>query len=111
VLGDMLELGVRSDEFHRGLAHEIESSGVDLVFAAGERMRLLYEALPAERRGAQAGTAAELSPLVLRALRTGDVVLVKGSAGSRTGLIVRDLLALDQNVRAGAAKRGEPDAL
>ena len=111
VLGDMLELGVRSDEFHRGLAHEIESSGVDLVFAAGERMRLLYEALPAERRGAQAGTAAELSPLVSRALRTGDVVLVKGSAGSRTGLIVRDLLALDQNVRSGADNRGEPDAL
>ena len=97
VLGDMLELGARSDEFHRNLANEIESAGVDLVFAAGERMRLMYDALPAARQGARAGTAAELSPLVSHALRTGDVVLVKGSAGSRTGLIVRDLLALRQD--------------
>jgi UDP-N-acetylmuramoyl-tripeptide--D-alanyl-D-alanine ligase len=96
VLGDMLELGPRSDDFHRNLVHEVHAAGIDLIFAAGERMRLMFEALPPERRGARAGTAAELSPLVCQALRDGDVVLVKGSAGSRTGLIVRDLLALDR---------------
>jgi UDP-N-acetylmuramoyl-tripeptide--D-alanyl-D-alanine ligase len=58
---------------------------------------LLHNVIPASRRGGAAGTAEALSPLVTSALRTGDVVLVKGSAGSRTGLIVRDLLALDRN--------------
>ena len=96
VLGDMLELGAGSDDFHRALAEDIDTADVDLVFTAGPRMRLLYDALPKNRQGAAAGTADALSPLVRDALRAGDVVLVKGSAGSRTSLIVRDLLALDR---------------
>ncbi len=96
VLGDMLELGAGADDFHRGLAKDVDAARIDLVFTAGERMRLLHDALPAGRQGGAAGTAQALSPLVQSALRAGDVVLVKGSAGSRTGLIVRDLLALDR---------------
>lgn len=95
VLGDMLELGPDSDRFHRELARDVQESGIDLVFAAGERMASMYDALPASLRGGRAASSAELSPLVAQSLRNGDVVLVKGSAGSRTGIIVRDLLALD----------------
>lgn len=95
VLGDMLELGPDTEKFHRELAQDAEASGIDLVFAAGERMASMYEELPTSRRGGRASSSAELSPLVAQSLRDGDVVLVKGSAGSKTGLIVRDLLALD----------------
>ena len=96
VLGDMLELGPDSDKFHRELARDAQASGIDLVFTAGERMASMYDALPASYRGGRASNSAELSPLVAQSLRNGDVVLVKGSAGSRTGVIVRDLLALDK---------------
>jgi UDP-N-acetylmuramoyl-tripeptide--D-alanyl-D-alanine ligase len=95
VLGDMLELGQGEEKFHRDMADEAQAAGIDLVFAAGTRMAHMFDALPEKLRGGRADTSGDLSPMVAQALRDGDVVLVKGSAGSRTGLIVRDLLALD----------------
>ncbi len=95
VLGDMLELGPDENKFHRDMAEDAAAAGIDLVFAAGTRMAHMFNALPAHLRGGRADTSSDLSPMVAAALRDGDVVLVKGSAGSKTGLIVRDLLALD----------------
>jgi len=37
----------------------------------------------------------ELAPIVTGAVKGGDVIMVKGSLGSRTGLIVDALAALD----------------
>ena len=54
-------------------------------------MKNLIEALPRERRGAYASTAAELQEAVLDAVRAADVVMVKGSNGIRMGLIVKAL--------------------
>ena len=88
VLGDMLELGPDGPALHAGLAAAVEENGIDLVFAAGPLMKALWQALPQERRGAYAATAAGLEPAVLSALQAGDVVTVKGSNGSRTAAIV-----------------------
>lgn len=54
-------------------------------------MHSLWEALPSGRRGGYAGTAAELEPAVLGAVRPGDAVMVKGSFGSRMAPIVKAL--------------------
>ena len=91
VLGDMLELGPQAIDLHRGLADPILANTVDLVFCAGEKMRALWEALPSERRGGYAESSAALEPEVLTAIRAGDAVMVKGSLGSKTGLIVKAL--------------------
>ena len=91
VLGDMLELGAASGEMHRGLAGPIEVAGVDRVFCCGADMRGLYEILPAARRGTWAVDSAALKDDVLSAVRPGDTVMVKGSLGSRMGLIVEAL--------------------
>ena len=68
---------------------------IDLVFCAGPLMHSLWEALPAAQRGAWAGTAAELAPAVADAVRAGDVVMVKGSNGSRASLVVQMLTAAE----------------
>ncbi len=93
VLGDMLELGPSGPAMHAELAAPLEANGVDLVFAAGPLMRNLYDALPAGRRGAYAASAAGLEPILLDALRAGDVVTVKGSLGSRMGPVVKAMTA------------------
>ena len=54
-------------------------------------MRALWEALPSRARGGYAETAAELEPAVLGAIRAGDAVMIKGSLGSKMGLIVKAL--------------------
>src|SRR6516165_9907482 len=91
VLGDMLELGPSARELHRGLADAVVANGVDLVFCCGPLMRGLWEALPASCRGRYAQSSAELQTHVLAAVRPGDIVMVKGSLGSRMGLIVKTL--------------------
>jgi UDP-N-acetylmuramoyl-tripeptide--D-alanyl-D-alanine ligase len=91
VLGDMLELGPEGQRLHRELAEFIDAGGVDVVFACGELMGSLYEALPASRRGAYAKTAEELGPKLVAAVGPGDAIMIKGSLGSRMGPLVEAL--------------------
>ena len=92
VLGDMLELGPAGADLHRELAAPIAAHTIDLVFCAGPLMAALWEALPANRRGAYAATAEDLEAEVAGALRAGDAIMVKGSLGSRMGPIVKSLV-------------------
>jgi UDP-N-acetylmuramoyl-tripeptide--D-alanyl-D-alanine ligase len=101
VLGDMLELGRDSGALHAGLAPDIAARNVDLVFACGPDMGKLWSALPGERRGHYAQASIDLVEPLKGALRTGDVVMVKGSLGSRMGLVVEALKAMAE--QAGAA--------
>jgi UDP-N-acetylmuramoyl-tripeptide--D-alanyl-D-alanine ligase len=91
VLGDMLELGPDEATWHAGLAKDVNLNHIDLVFAAGPRMKSLFNALSIERRGAWCETAAELEPKVLAAIHQGDVIVIKGSNGSRMTKIVAAL--------------------
>ena len=86
VLGDMLELGESSAALHRGLADNFDK--IDLVFTAGPLMAELSANLPGSKRGGHAADSAHLAPIVAEALRSDDVVMVKGSAGSRMGRVV-----------------------
>jgi UDP-N-acetylmuramoyl-tripeptide--D-alanyl-D-alanine ligase len=92
VLGDMLELGTAGPELHKSLIEPIRENEVDLVFCAGPLMASLWQALPSASRGGYANSAADLEPLVLSAVRGGDAVMVKASAGSRVGPIVKALV-------------------
>jgi UDP-N-acetylmuramoyl-tripeptide--D-alanyl-D-alanine ligase len=89
VLGDMLELGAAGVHLHRGLADAVAENGIDLVFCCGPLMRALWDALPPARRGGYADTSAALEPDVVSAIRPGDVLMVKGSLGSRMAPIVK----------------------
>jgi len=93
-LTDMLELGEMSAGLHAALAAPIAEAKVDLVFCAGPLMRSLWEALPPTRRGGYADSAAELEPRLAGAVRPGDVVLVKGSKGSKAGALAKALAGL-----------------
>jgi UDP-N-acetylmuramoyl-tripeptide--D-alanyl-D-alanine ligase len=105
VLGDMLELGPDSPRLHAGLSEALIAARVDQVFTCGQYMARLYDALPATVRGAHAANSEQLVPMVRAAVNAGDVVVVKGSLGSRMGRIVDALLAGAAN---GNGKNGAP---
>lgn len=94
VLTDMLELGEQSRDLHEGLAGPIDAAGLDLVHAAGPEMRWLYDALPVSRRGVWRATAAELAAEAARLVAPGDIVMVKGSNGSKASLVAKALADL-----------------
>lgn len=95
VLGDMLELGVTAPRFHAGLAEPLIACGVDLVFCCGPRMKHLFDRLPDDLKGHHASDSAALAPVVAAAARAGDVIMVKGSLGSRMAAVIDALCALD----------------
>lgn len=88
ILGDMLELGEHAEDLHVGLVPTLVNNQMDLVFAAGTFMEKLYHALPESMRGAYKATSRELAPEVVAALGANDLVLVKGSRGSRMDIVV-----------------------
>jgi UDP-N-acetylmuramoyl-tripeptide--D-alanyl-D-alanine ligase len=94
VLTDMLELGEQSRDLHEGLAGPIDAAGLDLVHAAGPEMRWLYDALPVSRRGVWRATAAELAAEAALLVAPGDIVMVKGSNGSKASLVAKALADL-----------------
>ena len=96
VLGDMLELGAEAPAAHAGLADAIIEAGFDAVFTCGPLMRRLYEALPPGMAGGHAADSAALTPMVTGALRAGDLVMIKGSAGSRMAKVVDAIRAMAQ---------------
>ena len=88
ILGDMLELGTDEVAMHAAMAQNPHLQQLDLIHCAGPLMRHLWDALPQGKRGQWAATAAELAAQATRLVDTGDVVLVKGSKGSKVSLVV-----------------------
>ena len=103
VLGDMRELGPEGPAMHAELAPDV-AQVADIVYCCGPLMQGLFDALPADRRGAHAPDSAALAPMVAASLKPGDAGLVKGSLGSRMATVVAALKSL--NDKTGAAGAG-----
>jgi UDP-N-acetylmuramoyl-tripeptide--D-alanyl-D-alanine ligase len=88
VLGDMLELGADSAAIHRDLAKCEFFETVDLVHTSGALMAHLHAALPEGKRGECVENVADLASRAHQLIAAGDVVLVKGSKGSRVSRVV-----------------------
>ncbi|TIW23802.1 MAG: UDP-N-acetylmuramoyl-tripeptide--D-alanyl-D-alanine ligase, partial [Mesorhizobium sp.] len=93
VLGDMLELGSHSAKLHAALAELIIGTGTQTVFLGGPEMRALAEILPSDVNTEYRAGAEELKPLLLSAVRPGDVVMVKSSKGIGFSKLVEALLS------------------
>jgi len=88
ILGDMLELGPDEIALHVAIADLSTTHSLDLIHTSGPRMRALHEALPEEQRGEWVENAQDMTSRAHRLIDAGDVVLVKGSKGSKVSLVV-----------------------
>ncbi len=81
VLGEMRELGDKSDEYHAALAGPVRDAGVQLVILVGEQMKPLAEALEGQVEIVHVPDAAAARDRLTATLEAGDAVLIKGSNG------------------------------
>jgi len=98
VLGEMLELGAHSGRLHEAGGRAAADAGVDLLIAVGGPAagRLASAAVEAGLQASSVwyvGTSEEAARLALFRVRPGDLVLVKGSRGIGTDLVVDRLQA------------------
>lgn len=96
VLGDMLELGARARDKHEGLAMPLQAANVDLLYCCGKNMKSLFDKIPPANQGAHTETSKELAEIVPDALIPGDVVMVKGSLGSKMQTVVEAMRAMNR---------------
>jgi UDP-N-acetylmuramoyl-tripeptide--D-alanyl-D-alanine ligase len=104
VLGDMLELGADAPRLHAELALPLQAADVSLVYTCGPLMKNLHDSLAPEQRGEHRNTSSELAQIVPDVLVPGDVVMVKGSHGSRMDVVVEALRKLPDRK---AGKKGQ----
>jgi UDP-N-acetylmuramoyl-tripeptide--D-alanyl-D-alanine ligase len=97
VLGDMLEIGPYTQDGHRLLGAKVAESGINHLIAVGEKARDII-------RGATAAglsddyifyfdRAEEAGRFLQNRIKSGDVILVKGSQGVRMEKIVKEIMA------------------
>ena len=101
----MLELGKDSPKHHADLAMPLRAANVDLVYTCGKNMRNLFDAVPEQNRGAHKDTSMELAEIVPDVLVPGDVVMVKGSLGSKMNLVIETLRALPGKISQDKTKK------
>jgi len=92
VLGDMLELGSKASELHAALSTEILRNDISSVFTVGSLMAILYSELPKILQGYHASCSLEMIRVLQETIDENDVVLIKGSNGSKMKVLVDALL-------------------
>jgi len=93
VLGDMLELGEKSGDIHRSLKEDVCASNIDLLFACGSNMGQLKKAMPSTIETIHQDNSELLIKPLMEAAGPGDIILIKGSLGSKMRIPLEALLA------------------
>lgn len=79
-LGVMKELGEFSKKYHEELAAHI--AGIDMVFTCGADMKFLYDKIKNNSNNRHFDDIAALQNYINSELKSGDLILLKGSHGS-----------------------------
>jgi len=98
VIGEMLELGDHSIAMHEACGRAAAAAGLSRLFAVGgpAARALANAAIAAGMKSSGVfyfETSAQAAPAVVAALEAGDLVLVKGSRGTRTDVVADRLVA------------------
>ncbi|MDB5704554.1 MAG: UDP-N-acetylmuramoylalanyl-D-glutamyl-2,6-diaminopimelate--D-alanyl-D-alanine ligase [Sphingomonas bacterium] len=91
VLGEMRELGDKSDDYHAALAGPVIDAGVERVVLVGEAMKPLANALEGKVDFVHVADAAAARASLVAMLAPGDAVLIKGSNGVGLASVVAGL--------------------
>jgi len=97
VLGQMAELGSKSEQEHRLIGMRAAEAGVDILVTVGELAREIrrgaIDAGIPEYHTQQFENSVEAGRWLDGAIQKGDIVLVKGSQSARMEKIVKDIMA------------------
>ena len=96
-MGDMLELGAYSEESHRDVGKYIAASGIDQLYAVGERALFIVhgakEVGMKEENIFHFSNSSEPGRFIQERMHQGDLILIKGSQGMRMEKIVKEIMA------------------
>ena len=83
-LGDMLELGRKSEKYHKDLSKVINNTDIDKVFIKGEKILFTYKYLNKSKRGNILQNKDDIDSILRSTIANKDYLMIKGS--NATGL-------------------------
>lgn len=99
VLGDMLELGTEAATYHAQLADAVHACAT-IAITTGTFMRALHDGLPEGMEKHHCTDVAAATQCLKDLLKPDDVVLCKGSRGSRMEGVITDMVKNEQKKSA-----------
>ncbi len=84
ILGDMLELGLKSEKYHKDISRVINNSDIDKVFIKGNKTIFTYKYLKRNKRGNILQNNEDIDLNLRNLLSNNDYLMIKGS--NATGL-------------------------
>lgn len=97
ILGDMLELGDDEIALHSNLADVEAMDDIDIIHTVGSLMQALHFNLPSDKKGEWVEDAKVLARKIHQFIDAGDVIMVKGSNGSRVSIVVDAIKKLNKD--------------
>lgn len=88
ILGDMLELGINSRHEHEKVLEYINENKIEKIITVGEQMKNLSNTLPHDKNYAHFDDVNQLLEKLEDLLESKDMVLVKGSYGTKLFQVV-----------------------
>jgi len=92
ILGDMLELGKNTENYHKKLSGLINSSDIDKVFVKGEKILLAYKNLKKEKRGNIFQCDKDVDFILKNIIANNDYLMIKGSNATGLNMICKSMI-------------------
>ena len=92
ILGDMLELGQKSEKLHIDLSKVINNSDIDKVFIKGEKTLFTYKNLHKSKQGNILQNKDDIDFVLSNILNNNDYLMIKGSNATGLNLISKKMI-------------------
>ena len=92
LLGDMLELGKKSEFYHKKLSGLINSSDIDKVFIKGEKSIFTYKYLKKNKCGNIIQCNEDFDPMLKNIIANNDYLMIKGSNATGLNIISKSMI-------------------
>lgn len=111
VLGDMLELGNRSQEYHKKVGIKVVENGIDILITKGEAARNIAKgAITAgmnKNKVFSFSRNSEAGRFLQETISKNDLILIKGSQGMRMEKIVKEIMAYPLKAKDLLSRQGK----
>ena len=92
ILGDMLELGSKSEMFHKDLSIVINNSNIDKVFIKGEKTLFTYKYLNKSKRGNILQNKDDIDFILSNIITNNDYLMIKGSNATGLNILSKKMI-------------------
>ena len=92
ILGDMLELGRKSETYHKDLSKVINNTDIDKVFIKGEKTLFTYKYLNKRKQGNILQNKDDIDFILSDIITNNDYLMIKGSNATGLNILSKNMI-------------------